>query len=60
MNKLWYQSRSLWVGVMSIIGIIFFGADVIPPEIQAVILSIIVFILRFITKKPIVLTKKQL
>ena len=60
MNKLWYQSRSLWVGFISIIGIVFFGADVVPPEIQAVILSVIVFILRFITKKPIVLTKNQL
>ena len=60
MNKLWYQSRSLWVGVISIIGIVVFGTGEIPPEIQAVALSIIVVILRFITKKPIVLTKKQL
>ena len=55
MNKLWYTSKTLWLNVLAIIGIVFFGKE-LPPEVIVALLGGLNFVLRLITKKPIVWT----
>ena len=63
MSKVWYTSKLLWVGVVTalygvlkVFGIIEFE---LSAEIMATVLGVIVFILRLVTKKPIVLSEKK-
>ena len=60
--KKWYASKSLWI---AFIGFIYAGLQVggivespLSPEAQAMLLSIIMFILRAITKEPLEWQKK--
>ena len=53
MNKMWYTSKTLWVNVLAIIGIIFFQGE-LSPELMAGGLAIINMILRAVTKSPVV------
>ena len=55
MNKMWYTSKTLWVNVLAIAGILFFKGEV-PPELLAGGLAIINMILRAVTKSPVVWT----
>jgi len=58
-NKLWYTSKTLWVNVIAIAGVIssnVFGYT-ISAEMAVSILSAINIFLRFITGKPIVWEK---
>jgi hypothetical protein len=56
-KKKWYLSRSVWVGVVGLIGGILQATGIIAvpitPETVAIILGVIVVILRMITKEPI-------
>lgn len=56
MNKLWYKSKTLWVNFITIIAIVVFGVETIPPEYIGAILAAINMILRLITKEPITWT----
>jgi len=53
MNKAWYKSKTVWINVLSIVGVIFFGGE-LSPETVVIILGAINFILRLITKENIV------
>jgi len=53
MGKLWYTSKTLWVSLIAIVGVVFFGGE-LGPETQATILMVIAAILRFLTKEPVV------
>lgn len=56
MNKLWYKSKTLWVNFVTILAIVIFGVETIPPEYIGAILAAINMILRLITKEPITWT----
>ena len=58
MNKKWYTSKTLWINVLAIIGIIVFGKE-LSPEMIATALAVINMILRLITKEPIVWSEKK-
>lgn len=53
MNKRWYASKTLWVNLIAIAGIVFFGGQ-LPAETVTIILAVINFLLRLITKEEIV------
>ena len=55
-NKVWYTSKTLWWNALVIVGIIIqavTGKEIIDPEAQVLILGVINFILRLVTKQPI-------
>lgn len=52
-GKKWYLSKTLWVSLIAIVGVIFFGGE-LGPETQATILMVVAAILRFLTKEPVV------
>jgi len=52
MNKKFYLSKTLWVNVLAIVGIIIYGKE-LPTETIAMVLGIINFLLRLITKNPV-------
>lgn len=57
-SKKWYESRVLWVNAISIVSVFatkHFGIE-ITAEMTVTILGVINAILRFITKKPIVIS----
>lgn len=55
--KKWYLSKSVWVGLITLIWAFlqFFGVVNVEltPETLATILGVLIVILRFVTKKPI-------
>ena len=54
--KNWYQSKTLWVNAIAIVAIVsqaVTGREVIPAETQGMLLAIINFVLRLITKEEI-------
>ena len=57
MQKKWYTSKSVWVGVVTLVYGILLATGVVSVELSeatlATILGIIVVILRFITKDEI-------
>ena len=53
MNKKWWKSKTLWINVIAIVGILAFGVETVDPEIQGTILAAINFILRLITKEAV-------
>ena len=58
MNKKWYISKTLWINLLAIVGIVIWGAE-LPPETIGIALAVINFILRLITKEPIVWTNGE-
>jgi hypothetical protein len=52
-GKKWYASKTLWVNVISIIGVVVFN-DTLSAETSVLILGVINTILRVITKEQIV------
>jgi hypothetical protein len=56
-KKKWYLSKSVWVGLIAFIGGILqaVGTISVPisPETQIMILGMIAFVLRLITKDPV-------
>ena len=60
--KKWYLSRSIWVGVISLVyGLLMFFGVVdreLSPELIASILGVIIVILRAITREPVEWQKK--
>jgi len=53
MNKAWYKSKTIWISLASVVGVVFFGAETLDPEVQSVVLVVVAFVLRLITKEPI-------
>ena len=53
MDKKFYLSKTLWVNLLGIIGIVFFSGD-FPVEYSATVLAVINFVLRLATKEPVV------
>ncbi len=53
MNKVWYKSKTVWVNLIAVVGIVFFGKEV-DPQISVAVLAVINFLLRLITKEEIV------
>lgn len=54
--KKWWKSKTLWVNVIAIAGIIIHdvaGFDILTPENQAAALGIVNIILRSVTKGPV-------
>jgi len=57
-SKMWYTSKQFWTGIVAAVGALLqmkFGW-IIPPEYQGYVFTGILFLLRFITKKPLVWT----
>lgn len=57
MKKKWYLSKTLWVNIIAIIAYaiqLFVGKNIITPEYQGLILAVINFGLRLITKHELV------
>lgn len=54
-NKFWYRSRTLWLNFMALVVFIlqFQFGFVIPMDVQAAVLAILNFFLRFATVQPI-------
>ena len=61
-GKVWYLSKSIWVGLITLIwGLLqYFGVvdQALTPETLATVLGVVIVILRFVTKKPIELQKR--
>lgn len=57
-TKPWYVSKTIWVNLIGLVSAILFAAGVISAELDpatvAIILTVINFILRMITKSEIV------
>ena len=53
MNKAWYKSKTLWTNLIAIAGIIAFGKE-FDATIVATVLVVVNFVLRLITKEPVV------
>lgn len=54
-SKLWYTSKTLWVNVLSVVGIVLantVGIE-ISDEMAVTILGVVNMILRLITKQPV-------
>lgn len=62
--KMWYTSTELWTAAISLGAFIaqgIYGHVVLPMEIQASVVTLLIFILRgFKTKGPIAWTKNQM
>jgi hypothetical protein len=56
MNKAWYKSKTLWTNVIAIVGIIAFGKEFDVTTV-GVVLTVINFILRLVTKSNVVWTE---
>jgi hypothetical protein len=54
-SKLWWQSRTLWVAFVSFVAAALQSRYgwVVSPEYQGMALSVIVAVLRFLTKQPV-------
>ena len=56
-NKKWWASKTLWVNAIALVAMIvqgITGKEIISLEYQAMALSAINFILRLVTKSPVV------
>ena len=62
MKKKWYESKTIWIGLITLIyGILkYVGVDIgeLTPEAMSTILGIVMIILRIITNKPVELKSK--
>ncbi len=55
-NKKWYLSKTIYVNTIMLVGVIaqqITGKEIITPELQVVILSLVNLILRGVTKENI-------
>ena len=52
MNKKFYLSKTLYVNLLAIAGLIFFGGE-LPVETIGIALGVINFVLRLVTKEPV-------
>jgi len=54
-SKKWYESKTLWVNIISIIGIFTASKSGVEmsPEMVTTVLGVINMVLRFVTKKEI-------
>ena len=56
--KKWYASKTVWVNAIALVGAVLVGAGVwdnpLSPDTEVIILSVINFVLRFVTKEEIV------
>lgn len=55
-NKKWYLSKTIYVNSIMLVGVIaqqIVGKEIITPELQVVILSVVNLILRTVTKENI-------
>lgn len=57
MNKLWYTSKTLWLNVIAIVGVVVWGKELDATTV-ATVLVVLNVILRFLTKKEIVWAEK--
>lgn len=58
MIKDWYKSKTLWVNVLALAGVIaegVTGKQVLTPEVQGVILTVVNLALRSVTKTGLTL-----
>ena len=56
--KKWYLSRSLWVNAIMLAGVVIFnatGQDILTPEVQGAIITVVNVILRVITNEELTL-----
>jgi len=62
MKKKWYESKTIWIGLITLIyGILkYVGIDIgeLTPEAMSTILGIVMIILRIVTNKPVELKSK--
>ena len=62
MKKKWYESKTIWIGLITLIyGILkYVGVDIgeLTPEAMSTILGIVMIILRIVTNKPVELKSK--
>lgn len=56
MNKAWFKSKTLWINVIAIVGIILYGKE-FDSSTVGIVLGVINFLLRLITKQPVVWTE---
>ena len=58
MPKKWYLSKTVWVGLITLIYGILFATGTVGAELNeatlATILGVVVVILRFVTKEPVI------
>ena len=59
-GKLWYTSKTVWINIFAAIAFIVqhYTKFIIDPQVQAAALVIVNFILRIVTKQPVVWTLK--
>ena len=55
MNKAWYKSKTLWMNLIAVVGIVILGKE-LPVETVGIVLGVLNAILRLITKGPVVWT----
>jgi len=53
MNKKFYLSKTLWVNLIAIVGLVAFGQEAVGAEISGVILAGINMVLRLVTKENV-------
>jgi hypothetical protein len=59
MGKTFWKSKTFWVNLIALLAYVIFGVDAVPPEMLATILVGINYLLRLITKEPIIWTGKK-
>lgn len=59
MGKTFWKSKTFWVNLVALLAFVFFGTQEIPPEMMATILVAVNYLLRLLTKEPIVWTSKK-
>lgn len=56
-NKKWYLSKTVWVNIIATVGIIaqaVTGKEIVPAEGQVILVSVVNFLLRTVTKENII------
>ena len=54
--KKWYASKTIWTNAVMLVGVIILnttGKNLLTPEVQAAIISVVNLILRVVTKEEI-------
>jgi hypothetical protein len=60
-SKVWWHSKQIWVAIIAAVATAYqakFGF-IVSPEIQGYALTVIMVILRAVTKEPVSLTKPE-
>lgn len=56
-NKKWYLSKTVWVNAIATVGIIvqaITDKEILSPELQVLVLSVVNLVLRTVTKENII------